>query len=196
MTKTQVSGDEVQGNSGHQAPASAEIEALTEEQQAERAAAEQQAFLAEMKRLEGLLKQEMAFPEATETWVVFRPMTRKVTPGALVPLEGRQTLPVGEVVSVGEGRLLLDGARVPLPYKRGDHVLILAPPAEILLSGEVFGILDAADCGPIIRGLQRETFKVGNSITEYVDAFQVKRAAEADQALIHRPGARRFKALQ
>lgn len=173
----------------------------TEDELAEQKAKEReeakQAFIAEMKRLEEILKTEVAQVIATETWVVFRPMKRLVAPGGFVPSTGVSTLPVGEVVSAGPGRLLLDGAREPLPYRAGDHVLILAPPAEIILNNEVFGILDAGSCGPVIKGLKRETFKIGKSVDDYAEAFEAQRKLEEGGHLIHRPGARpHIKSLQ
>jgi chaperonin GroES len=56
--------------------------------------------------------------------VVRRDESEEVTAGGIVLPDSAKDRPArGEVVSVGDGRLLEDGTRAPFQVKKGDHVL-------------------------------------------------------------------------
>jgi len=69
--------------------------------------------------------------------VVRRDESEEVTAGGIVLPDSAQDKPArGQVLSVGEGRLLDDGRRAALQVKKGDHVLFSS------YSGEMFKLAD------------------------------------------------------
>jgi chaperonin GroES len=47
----------------------------------------------------------------------------QVRGGIIIPDSAKEKPPKGEVIAVGDGKVLADGKRVPLDVKVGDHVL-------------------------------------------------------------------------
>ena len=70
---------------------------------------------------------EMKFQPLGDRVVIEREEAEKVTAGGIVLPDSAKDKPTrGTVVSVGEGRLLKDGKRIPLQVKVGDRVLFSA----------------------------------------------------------------------
>src|SRR5688572_9500318 len=70
----------------------------------------------------------------------------KTQGGIIIPDSAKEKPQAGEVVAVGNGKVLEDGKVVPLEVKRGDHVLFgKYSGTEIKLDGEEFLILKEED---------------------------------------------------
>lgn len=71
---------------------------------------------------------------------------QKTTGGIYLPDTARDKPTRGVVVSVGEGRLTKDGARVPLQVKPGDRILFTSyGPEEFKIGDEDYLLLSESD---------------------------------------------------
>jgi chaperonin GroES len=71
---------------------------------------------------------------------------QKTSGGLFLPDSARDKPTRGVVVSVGEGRLLKDGKRVPLQVKPGDQILFTSyGPEEFKISNEEYLLLSESD---------------------------------------------------
>jgi chaperonin GroES len=62
--------------------------------------------------------------------------------GIIIPDTAKEKPPRGEVIAVGDGKVLADGERAPLDVKVGDHVLFgKYSGSEITIEGEEFLIM-------------------------------------------------------
>ena len=75
----------------------------------------------------------------------------KTSGGILLPDTAREKPRQGQILAVGEGRLLESGARAPVPVKVGDKVLFTSyGGTEIKIEGEEYLLLSEDDVLAIV----------------------------------------------
>jgi len=74
------------------------------------------------------------------------------TAGGIVPDTAKEKPQRGNVVSVGEGKMLEDGTRRPVQVKKGDLVLFTSyAGSEIKVDGKEYLIMDESDIMAVIE---------------------------------------------
>lgn len=76
----------------------------------------------------------------------------KTKGGIVLPDSAKEKPKRGKVVSVGEGKLLDDGARSTLQVKKGDEVIFTSyAGTEVKIDGEEFLIMDESDILAVVE---------------------------------------------
>jgi len=87
--------------------------------------------------------------------IVVKPLVEdeKTASGIILPDTVNKEKPEkGEVIAVGEGRILDTGNRAPMPVKEGDKVIFTKySPNEIKIDGEEYLVLKESDILAIIQ---------------------------------------------
>lgn len=72
--------------------------------------------------------------------------------GIIIPDTAKEKSQEGEVIAVGNGRILEDGKVIPLEVKKGDRIIFSKyGGTEIKLNGEEYVILDESDVLAILE---------------------------------------------